>query len=154
EPEERKRLGGKCPSCGHPVTVGVLSRVEDLADRSAEEALLNRPPRARPFESLVPLPEVVGEVLGVSESAGSAQRLYFKLLDELGSEMHILRKENAPALKKLGGELLAEAVRRVRVGDLHIAAGYDGEYGRIHIFEPGERGPKRGGKDEQMGLFA
>jgi DNA helicase-2/ATP-dependent DNA helicase PcrA len=153
QPEERQAAGGKCPVCGHPVTVGVLSRVEALADRSADEAMAKKPARARPFQSLVPLPEVVGEVLGVSESAGSAQRLYFRLLDELGSELHILRSADPAALRRLGGELLPEALERVRRGALHIAAGYDGEYGRIRIFEPGERQPKRGAKDEQQSLF-
>lgn len=154
EPSERERLQGKCPSCGHPVTVGVLSRVEALADRSAEEALVHKPPRARPFQNLVPLAEVVGEVLGVSEGAQSAQRLYFRLLDEVGTELYILRQADLKELHRVGGELLAEAVSRVRSGKLHIAAGYDGEYGRIRIFEPGERLPARGGKNEQMGLFA
>ena len=154
EPHERAELGGRCPRCGQPVTVGVLSRVEALADRTLEQALANKPPRARPFQNLVPLGEIVGETLGVSESAGAAQRLYFRLLDELGSEMHILRHADAAALKKIGGELLAEAVGRVRAGKLHIAPGYDGEYGHIRIFEPSERQVKRGAKDEQMGLFA
>jgi DNA helicase-2/ATP-dependent DNA helicase PcrA len=154
EPEERARLGGKCPRCGQPVTVGVLSRVEALADRTLEEAKKRPPPRARPFTSLVPLGEVVGEVLGVSESAGAAQRLYFRLLDELGPELHILRHADAASLKKVGGELLVEAIARVRSGRLHIAPGYDGEYGHLRIFEPSERQVQRGAKDEQMGLFA
>jgi DNA helicase-2/ATP-dependent DNA helicase PcrA len=153
EPRERQKLGGKCPTCGNPVTVGVLSRVEELADRSEAEVRAQKPPRARPFQNLTPLGEVVGEVLGVSESAGSAQRLYFRLLDELGSELYILRQADPALLRRTGGELLAEAVARVRRGALQIAAGYDGEYGRIRIFEPGERNPKRGDKDEQMGLF-
>lgn len=155
EPNERLRLQGKCPVCGDAVTVGVLSRVEALADRSAEEVEAGmRPSRARPFTSLVPLPEVVAEVLGMGVAADSTQRLYFKLLDQLGSDMRILRHADAEDLRRAGGELLAEAVRRVRSGALHIAAGYDGEYGRIRIFEPGERTPKRSGRDEQMALFA
>lgn len=153
-PSERKQLGGKCSRCGQKVTIGVLSRIEELADRSAEAALSQRPPRARPFTSLVPLSEVVAEALGLSEAAGAAQRLYFRLLDELGSELHILRHAELEVLRRTGGELLAEAVDRVRRGALHIAAGYDGEYGRISIFEPEERQPRRGAKDEQMGLFA
>ena len=153
EPTERAQLKGKCPTCGLPVTVGVLSRVEALADRTLEEALAARPPRARPFESLVPLIEVAAEVLGVTEAAGATQRLYFKLLDELGSELHILRHAEKDELRRVGGELLVEAVQRVRSGRLQIAPGYDGEYGRIRIFDKSERQPKRGGKDEQMGLF-
>lgn len=155
EPAERLRLGGKCPVCEKDVTVGVLSRVEALADRSAEAVAAGaRPSRARPFTSLVPLPEIVAEVLGVGVASDRVQRLYFKLLDQLGSDLHILRHVEAAELRRAGGELLAEAVRRVRAGALHIAPGYDGEYGQIRIFEPDERTPKRSGRDEQMGLFA
>jgi PHP family Zn ribbon phosphoesterase len=73
EPDERARLGGKCPRCGRPVTVGVLSRVEALADRPADDPY--RPSRARPFTSLVPLTEVLGQVLGVSPAAESVARV-------------------------------------------------------------------------------
>ena len=158
EPSERERLEGKCPVCGQAVTVGVLSRVEALADRSeaqvAAMSATDRPRRARPFLRLVPLPEIVGEVLGVGPTADSANRLYFTLLVELGSDMHILRYADAAGLRAAGGDLLVEAIRRVRAGQLHIAPGYDGEYGHIRIFEPSERKPARGARDEQMALFA
>ncbi len=154
-PQERAARSGRCPGCNQPVTIGVLSRVEDLADRSeAEVAAGAKPSRARPFTSLVPLPEIVAEVLGVGVAADSAQRLYFKLLDQLGNDMFILRHADAAELRRAGGELLAEAIRRVRAGELQIAAGYDGEYGRIRIFEPSERSSPRRGRDEQMALFA
>ena len=113
-----------------------------------------KPSRARPFTSLVPLPEIVAEVLGWASPPTDAQRLYFKLLDQLGNDMFILRHADAAELRRAGGELLAEAIRRVRAGELQIAAGYDGEYGRIRIFEPSERSSPRRGRDEQMALFA
>ena len=147
-PAERQRLGGKCPRCGRPVTVGVLSRVEALADRPLGDPY--RPARARPFTSLVPLTEVLAEVLGVTAAAESVQRLYFRLLDQLGSELYILRAASAEELQRAGPELLAEAVRRVRSGRLHLAGGYDGEYGKLRIFEPSER--VRPGQN-QMALF-
>lgn len=150
EPGERQRLDGRCPVCGKPVTVGVLSRVEALADRPAGV----RPPRARPFESLVPLPEVLGEVLGVGAASDSVQRLYHRLLDRLGSEVHILRKAPLEDLRTQGSELVAEAVARVRRGELHIAAGYDGEYGRVRIFDESERRrSETRAQSSQMGLF-
>lgn len=151
-PDERLALSGLCPVCKKPVTVGVLSRVEALADRP--EGSPHRPPRARPFESLVPLTEVLGEVLGVGPQAESAQRLYFKLLDALGSELSILRGADAETLTRAGGELLAEAVQRVRSGRLHIAGGFDGEYGTIRILEPSERVTAHKKSGDQMALFA
>lgn len=154
EPQERSDLGGLCPTCGKRVTVGVLSRIEALADRS-ERVVRDpaaRPSRARPFESLVPLPEILGEVLGTDASSVGAQRLYFKLLDLLGSELSILRRTDLAELKRHTSELLAEGVQRVRTGRLHIAAGYDGEYGTVRLFDPAERElPKAGTR--QMALF-
>lgn len=150
-PEERQRLGGICPKCSRPVTVGVLSRIEELADRTEQEVQSKRPPRARPFQSLVPLFEVIAAALNVSEGTVAVQRLYFRMLDELGSELFILQNAEPAELARVGGELVSEAVQRVRRGALHIAAGYDGEYGRIGIFRPKERAEAPG--QAQMGLF-
>ena len=149
-PTERQQLAGSCPRCGRPVTVGVLSRVEALADRAADDPF--RPARARPFISLVPLPEVLAEVLGTSAAAQSVQRSYFRLLDALGSELHILRAASVEELRRSGPELLAEAILRVRSGRLQLQGGYDGEYGTMRIFQPSER-PRPADKD-QMSLFA
>lgn len=144
-PEERAQLGGKCPVCGEAVTVGVLSRVEELADRAPGE----RPERAAAYENLVPLPEVLGEVLDVGAGAQSVQRMWSGLLGRMGSELYILREAPLEELRRQSTELVTEAVRRVRQGELHIAAGYDGEYGTVKIFEPGERAARRG----QTSLF-
>lgn len=152
-PAERARLDGKCPRCGRPVTVGVLSRVEALADRPADDPY--RPSRARPFTSLVPLTEVLAQVLGVSPAAESVARAYYRLLDQLGSELHILRAASDDELRLAGPDLLGEAIRRVRRGQLHLDGGYDGEYGTLRIFEPAEVGARgRGAHPNQMSLFA
>lgn len=152
-PQERSDLHGICPACGKRVTVGVLSRIEALADRSEREVAdgAARLPRARPFVNLVPLPEILGEVLGTDGSAAGAQRLYFKLLDKLGSELSILRSLDLAEIRRHASEHVAEAVLRVRTGRLHIAAGYDGEYGTIKLFEPAER-PSRA-EARQMAMF-
>ena len=149
-PTERQKLSGRCPRCGRPVTVGVLSRIEALADRAAEDPF--RPARARPFINLVPLPEVLAEVLGTSAAAQSVQRSYFQLLDRLGSELFILRSASPEELRRSGPELLAEAILRVRSGRLQLQGGYDGEYGTMRIFEPSER--PRSSATDQMSLFA
>lgn len=153
EPTERQERGGLCPVCGKPVTVGVLSRIEALADRpeGSMSDPTNHPSRARPFESLVPLPEILGEVLGAEPTTVGVQRLYFKLLDELGGELQILRRVDPIELGRRASSLLAEAMQRVRTGRLHIAAGFDGEYGRIHLFDPAER--KAEARRQQMALF-
>jgi DNA helicase-2/ATP-dependent DNA helicase PcrA len=134
EPDATRALHGRCPECGGAITVGVLGRVLDLADR--EEG--KRPGGDPPFESLVPLDEVAGESLGKGAGTKRARRLVDTLLERVGPELYALREAPIEDLSRAGGPLLAEAVRRVREGELTIEGGYDGCYGTVRIFEPGE----------------
>ncbi|TNC26574.1 UvrD-helicase domain-containing protein [Amycolatopsis alkalitolerans] len=133
EPGETRAHGGVCPECGKPLTVGVLSRVEDLADRA--EAV--RPPGAAEFSSLVPLPEIMSEILGVGPKSKKVLGEIDKLTATFGPELSILREVPAGDLEARS-PLLGEAVRRLRRGEVIREAGYDGEYGVIRLFEPAE----------------
>jgi DNA helicase-2/ATP-dependent DNA helicase PcrA len=135
EPEEAARLGGLCPRCGKALTLGVMHRVLDLADRHAGA----RPDAARPYESLIALPEILAEVLGVNAGSKKVRQTYFRLLDRLGPELEILRRAPFEALAREGGILLARGVETMRRGEVHIAGGYDGAYGEIRLFTPAER---------------
>ncbi|MBR3106801.1 MAG: UvrD-helicase domain-containing protein [Clostridia bacterium] len=132
-PEETAIYGGRCPVCGKKITIGVLNRVEALADRTAPGLM------EKPFESLIPLPELAGEALGVSASSKKAQTLYFDLLHKLGPEFSILRDRTPDEIESAGGFLMSEAIRRLRAGKVIRHGGYDGEYGVIQVFRPGER---------------
>ncbi|MGC2432786.1 MAG: UvrD-helicase domain-containing protein, partial [Desulfobaccales bacterium] len=137
-PEEAAALQGCCPGCGKPLTLGVLHRVEDLADRPPGASH----PGARPYESLISLPEVLAQVLQVGPASLKLRQRYFRLLAALGPELTILRRAPLEDLAREGGEhgpLLAQAVDKVRRGQVHIAGGYDGEYGEIRLFTPEER---------------
>jgi len=134
-PEETERHGGLCPRCGRKVTLGVSHRVCDLADRPEGFR-----PRGKPsFERLVPLGEVLGEVLGAGPSTRRVADVYDRLLHRFGSELEILRRTPPDRLEAAGIPGLAEAIRRVREGRVHIAPGYDGEYGTITIFAEPDR---------------
>jgi DNA helicase-2/ATP-dependent DNA helicase PcrA len=135
EPAETKERNGICPVCGKPVIIGVLNRVESLADR--EKAKISK--QMRPFRSIIPLPEIIGDVLEVGPQSKKVDTLYFKLLNDLGNEFEILLETPIEDIQSSGGVLLAEAITRVREGNVHISPGYDGEYGTIGIFEDGER---------------
>ncbi|MER5648154.1 endonuclease Q family protein [Streptosporangium sp. NPDC002524] len=133
DPEETRGRDGICPVCGKPLTVGVLSRVQELADRP--EGF--RPEGVAGFRNLVPLPEIVGEILDVGPKSKKVLKEVDELTSALGPELRIL--EDVPV-----GDIaahsppLAEAVGRLRRGEVIREPGYDGTYGVIRLFEPGE----------------
>lgn len=118
-----------CPVCGKMVTVGVMHRVEKLADR--ENGF--KPPDAPPFYSIIPLPEIIAETLKVGVSSKAVDNEYQKLLQKLGSEFKILMDVPLSNIEKASSPLIREAIARMRKGDVHIAPGFDGEYGKIKI---------------------
>ncbi len=134
-PEETRRHDFLCPSCSKPVTVGVMHRVEKLADRPPG----HRAAKALPYWNLIPLVELIAEVHAAGVATKAVTEAYFDLLAQLGNEFHILRHAPIPEIEAKGGELLGEAIRRMRAGDVTIAAGYDGEFGTIRVFTPEER---------------
>jgi uncharacterized protein (TIGR00375 family) len=133
-PEETKKHGGTCPVCKRPLTIGVMNRVEQLADR--QEGF--RPKGAPPFESLVPLKEVLGEAMGKLPGSRAVDEQYFALIKAFGNEFAVLHAPHEK-LKKAAGDRIAEAIRRVEQGKVKKVAGYDGEYGKIVIFDEGEK---------------
>jgi uncharacterized protein (TIGR00375 family) len=134
-PKETIQNNGLCPVCGKPATIGVMARVEELADHDEGR----KSPNWRPYYSLIPLPEVIGEAKSVGSNSKSVQMIYQEMLARLGNEVHILRHCPAEDIQKVAGTVIAEGVARMRKGDVKIAAGYDGEYGTIKIFDGNER---------------
>jgi ATP-dependent DNA helicase UvrD/PcrA len=134
DPSETRRHGGLCPACGKPPTVGVLHRVEALADRP--EGF--RPEGAAGFRNILQLPELVGEALGVGPRSKAVTAVVTGLVDRLGPELEILERVPADEIAKLAPPRVAEAITRVRRGEVVWDPGYDGEYGTIRIFTPDE----------------
>ena len=123
---------GLCPKCGKPVTVGVLHRIYELADRET-------PQLPKPFYSLIPLPEILSEILGCGASSKKVKAAYEKVLAGLGPELHILMDTPLKDIERLGGPLLAEAINRMRETRVIRQEGYDGEYGVIRLFDNAEK---------------
>lgn len=146
KPEETKKCNGICPVCKKPLTIGVLNRVEKLADRPEGFT----PKGAVPFESLVPLKEILAEVYGKSSTSKVVEEHYFPLIKHFGNEFAVLHAKHSE-LKKAGGERLAEAILRVEQGRVKKVAGYDGEYGKIIIF--GEKEKEREIGQKTLGEF-
>ncbi|HVR99128.1 MAG TPA: UvrD-helicase domain-containing protein [Thermoanaerobaculia bacterium] len=134
EPDETRRNQGLCPACGKPLTVGVMHRVEELADRLEEV----RTSRMDPFRCLVPLPEVLAEIHGVGPKSRTVENSVSQLVGRLGPEIDILERVPLEEIEQAGGSLLLEALTRLRAGNVRRDAGYDGEYGVIRLFEPDE----------------
>ena len=133
-PEQTEQAQGRCPACGRKITIGVLHRVEQLADRP--EGFI--PEQAPAFERLVPLPEVIAASTGFTVASARVTRQYEAMLQTLGSEFAILRELPLEAIEKAAGPCIAEGIRRVRAGRLTLLAGYDGEYGKIEILNPAD----------------
>ncbi len=133
-PARTREAGGRCPECGKPLTVGVLSRVEDLADRPEGY----RPDHAPAVVHLVQLAQILGEIHGVGPRSKSVEARLNSLVAALGPELAILRTVPVGEVSRVGGELLGEAIGRLRRGDVRRVPGFDGEYGVIRLFEPDE----------------
>jgi uncharacterized protein (TIGR00375 family) len=130
-PRETIKRNYVCPVCGKKVTVGVLHRVEKLADR--KEGF--RPKGATPFYSIIPLPEIIAEIMKVGVNSKMVREEYFRLLEELGKEFRILLDAPFGDIEKAASPLFREAIERMRSGNVRIVPGFDGEYGRVRIFE-------------------
>lgn len=137
DPLETLRHGGICPVCGQPVTVGVLNRVAQLADRGDINERSNRDP----FYSLIPLKEILSEIEGTGVGSKRVQARYAEVLGRLGPELDILLFRERDEIARLYGEALATAVERMRGRQVRVSAGYDGEYGAIHIWSDDDRPP-------------
>jgi DNA helicase II / ATP-dependent DNA helicase PcrA len=142
-PRETLAHGGRCPVCGGPMTIGVLHRVEALADRSEQEAL--PPPTAGEVSNLVALPEVLGEIAATGPQSKTVERNYGRLLASLGSELTILQSVPLEDIARADSSLMAEAIARLRAGQVIRDAGYDGEYGVIRLFQGDELRRHKGG---------
>ncbi len=152
-PADSKIKGTICPKCGRGLTVGVMERVEKLANRPSNELrIINKggiitteefPDRAG-YRMLVPLMQIVAESFNTAPTTQKVLNEYKKITSNLGSEIKILTKVNIEEIAKISGSKIAEGIEKVRKGELHIDPGYDGVYGVVKIWQS---------KAPQLGLF-
>ena len=128
-PEERKKNNGLCPVCHRPLTIGVLSRVEDLGDREFGF----KPQNAIPFKHLIPLRELIADVLNVQVKTKLVEQEYRKLINHFGNEFRILLDAKKEELDQVTRSDISQAIINSREGKVEILPGYDGEYGKIHV---------------------
>ncbi len=175
-PEETRRKGVTCPVCGKPVTVGVMQRVEDLSllqspvkkPRTESSVQLVKThvdgllttfytgksyPHRPPYTMLVPLQEIIAESIGSPFQSKKTIRIYDKMLEKLGDEFGILLKAKLSAIEDVAGARIAEAVNKVRLGDIVIDPGYDGVFGVVTIWQNEDEKPLVDATKEQLGIF-
>jgi len=134
-PEESKKYNNICPNCGKLLTIGVLNRVAELADRPQGF----KPQNAIPFKSLIPLAEIIADCLGVLPGAKQVEKEYKNLIEKFDNEFEILLNASRSNLENVTLPEIAEGSERVREGKISILPGYDGVYGKIKIFSKEEK---------------
>ena len=142
DPEEVSTIGSACPVCGRAMTLGVMQRVEDLAQREStsvvgNDGMVTSPDGRPPYRSLVSLQQVLSETLGFGVNTKRVRTAYMSLVETFGSEMNVLieapTSELAEALPDHGPKL-AEGIGRVRSGSIHIEPGFDGQFGVVKVW--------------------
>ena len=144
-PEETKKNKGICPHCKKLLTIGVLNRVDNLCNKKEDEIKKNN---FTPYKSLIPLQEIIADVLGVGKQSKKVQTEYFNLVEQGKNEFNILLNLSEDQLGKITSKNITEAITRVRQGKVKLTPGFDGQYGKIEIFSAEEKN-----KNSQTKLF-
>ena len=137
-PQESKKYNNICPKCGRPLTIGVLNRVEELADRP--EGF--KPANLIPFKNLIPLEEIIAEALGVGTGGKEVTKQYDNLIKKVGNEFKILLDSPREELEESTLPEIAEGILKVREGKISVQPGFDGVYGKIKIFSENQKKKK------------
>ncbi len=145
-PDETRKNNLVCPKCKKPLTLGVMYRVEQLADRPVGYV----PQKAIPYRNLIPLEEIIADAKGMGKSSMAVEREYRSCISKFGCEFDILLRASKDELSKNLHPKIADGVLKVREGKVNIKAGFDGEYGIISIFDDGD---KKEDGEKQLSLF-
>ena len=168
-PDETREKGAVCPVCKRLLTVGVMQRVQDLARefkthpavggtkfkideygvKWIEDPIENRPP----FVKLVPLLEIISESLSSTVASLKVKEAFDRLVDNFGSEINVLLKTNFTDIERVSGSKVSDGIKKVRTGDITIAPGFDGEFGKVKIWPEDHQDKSQQETVEQKSLF-
>lgn len=145
-PEESLKYNNLCPVCGKMLTIGVMNRVCQFADRQAGE----KPTNTIPFQRVIPLEEIIADVLGVGTGTKGVAEQYKNLIRVFGNEFKVLLDVKKQEISAASLPEIAEGIERVRQGKINVQPGYDGEFGKISVFGKAEERPKTKGGQEVL----
>lgn len=148
-PEESKKQNNLCPVCHKKLTIGVMNRVDSLADRATGYL----PDQAIPYKNMIPLIEIIGSAFHQGVESKAVEKEYFRLIEAFGSEFNILLDISAEDFAKVASPRVAEGLKKMREGKVKITPGYDGVYGKISLFEDEQAKPTDVKSQDQLGLF-
>lgn len=130
-PEETRKNKNICPACGKSLTIGVMNRITELADRSVGFV----PENSIPFKRMIPLAEIIADTVGVGAASKAVNAEYRAIIPRLGTELEVLTEVNEDKLLRELPIKIAKAIINVRNGNVNILPGFDGEYGTIEILK-------------------
>jgi len=145
-PAEAKKLNNICPVCRKPLTIGVLHRVDELADKPEGY----KPKTAKPFRHLIPLSELISHGVGTGVATQKVWKVYNELMKEFGNELNVVLDTDEEKLRKIVPDKVVDLIMRNRNQKIDFQPGYDGEYGKP-IFE-GSKKEIKPVKPAQKGL--
>jgi len=164
-PNEARKMGLTCPVCGRTLTIGVMSRVEQLAsqeitndklqitkDRFGTQWIRDEKEKHPPYITLVPLMEIISEALGIGVGSQGVLKAYELLVNTVGSEFKVLLETESKDLEKVTDARIVEGIMKNRSGDISIDPGYDGVFGKVKIW-PSTVSATEEKNEAQMGLF-
>lgn len=146
--ETIKKYKGLCPRCKKPLTIGVLSQVDKLANVSEKD--INKA-RHVPYKSIVPLPNIIADYFGMGRGSKRVQKLFMEIVQSAGNEFRVLLDLDKQELYKIMPAVLAEGILKMRDNSIKINPGFDGQYGTVEIFSATEK--KTAKDNKQTVLF-
>lgn len=149
-PEESKKRKGICPKCKKPLTIGVLNRVDKLANISQENIDSSK---HIPYKSIVPLPNLIADYFAVGRGSKKVQTLFMDIINKAGNEFKVLLDLEEVELKKFMPDLLAEGIIRMRQSKIKLNPGFDGQYGAVEVFSEKEKDSAKIKNKNQTSLF-
>lgn len=127
DPIRTKKENYLCPICKKKLTVGVLHRIEDLADK--KEIAKNK---FIPHKYIVPLREIIAFVFCCGVKTKKVEKEYQNLINNIGNEFYILINASLKEMSEfVSDKNILKAIKNIREGKVQAIAGYDGKFGKI-----------------------